>query len=60
MPEEAKIDYESWAAGYRAAVCDLVPVPSPEQPAAGRNTGVIFGYVLGLLVAYLIYRIGEK
>ena len=48
------MDHESYAAGYRQAVCDLCPVEVPKEPAG--MMGIWVAYLLGVLVAYAILK----
>lgn len=56
----AEVDYESWASGYRTAVCDLVPVPEPREKTPARNSGIFVAYLIGLLIGYVVFKFSQE
>lgn len=53
---EILIDHQSYAAGYRQAVCDLVTPTAPPEPQRGVNPFVAFvaSFVLMLAIIKLV------
>ena len=55
MPEKV----ESWAdyqAGYRQAICDIIPDPNERKSC----NGVLFAYLIGLILGALIFKYTQE
>lgn len=52
MPEKVS-SWEDYQAGYRQAVCDLIPDPNKQH---GSNGSIYLAYFLGIVLGAILYK----